>query len=144
MKTLVLFVAFVMCFIAPAYAEEKVYTEGDLEQYQSPSDGGSGNSELKMFYDDRKDAREQYYQDRREGRSDYYEDRRDERGQYYDDKKQTQKDLLEENRRLIADRERRREQCKSDAKSQEFWCKSNDHGCKSRWIAAYNSCNYIQ
>lgn len=98
----------------------RVFTDDDLQNY--------GSSD--RYYRDRKEERDQYYQDKQETRE---EDKRE-------------RDISNSQKRIdIEERNKRREECKSEAKSKIFWCPATDKGgeCKRQWTNAYRDCNFI-
>jgi len=113
------------------FAEDapKVYSDDDLKNYGSSSGSSS----------------DRYYQDKSEERYQYYQDKKGERDQYYQDKKETQQQSLRETSNSIEEREKRREACRSEAKSKQFWCPATDKhdACKTGWTNAYRDCNFI-
>lgn len=108
----------------------KAYTDGDLKNYRSSSgDSSKSRDSSDLYYQDRREERKQYYDDNKETRE---EDKRD-------------KDISDAQRRLdMEQRNKRQEECRSEAESKVFWCPANDRGCKSRWTDAYRDCNFIE
>jgi hypothetical protein len=113
------------------FAEDapRVYTDSDLQNYRSSSgDSSKSRDSSDIYYQDRREERKQYYDDKKETRE---EDKRD-------------KDISDAQRRLdMEQRNKRREECRSEAESKRFWCPAKDDGCRRQWTNAYRDCNFI-